>query len=57
VFQSKLHREDMAKKDECPAPGAYNVEQNIAKKPVVSGTGTPLLAGIGDTKKREAGFN
>jgi hypothetical protein len=29
----------------------------MTRKAVVSGTGNPLLAGIGDTKKREAPFN
>ena len=57
VFQSKLGRDEKDRKADHPPPGAYEVQGDLVKKSQISGTGNPLMAGVGDSKKREAGFN
>ena len=57
MFTSKANRDPAFKNLENPAPGTYNIVGDISHKTSISGTGNPLMAGIGDSKKREAGFN
>jgi len=57
VFQSKIIREEKPTNVDHPPPGAYEVQGDLVKKTKISGTGNPMMAGIGDSKKREAGFN
>ena len=56
VFASKTKR-TQEMKAEGPAPGQYETTSAFTEKKVTSGTGNPLLAGIGENKKREAAFN
>ena len=56
VFASKSKR-TLDVKQEGPAPGQYEAVSGFSPKTTVGGTGNPLLAGIGENKKREAAFN
>ena len=56
VFASKTGRSADLKPDG-PAPGQYELPSTFNEKRITSGTGNPLLAGVGDHKKREAAFN
>lgn len=56
VFASKARRTGPLPKD-VPAPGQYEAQSAFGLRPPVSGTGNPLFAGTGDSKRREAGFN
>jgi hypothetical protein len=55
-FKSMTNRGDRFGVTENPPPGAYETGGNIASDRNYQGTGNPLMAGIGDTRKREAGF-
>lgn len=56
AFASKAKRMLPSVK-EGPAPGQYEAQSTFGQRELMSGTGNPLFAGTGDTKRREAGFN
>jgi len=56
VFASKSKR-SLELKHDGPAPGQYEAVSGFSPKQSVGGTGNPLLAGLGENKKREAAFN
>lgn len=56
VFASKAKRTGLSPKD-VPAPGQYEAKSDFDQRAPISGTGNPLFAGTGDSKRREAAFN
>jgi hypothetical protein len=56
-FASSVKRNDKIGATENPPPGAYETTGSIGRPHNYCGTGNPLMAGIGDTRKRSIPFN
>lgn len=58
VFQSRTKRTGELIKAKGPAPGQYELPSSFSpSKPVVQASGNPLLAGLGEIRKKEAPFD
>jgi len=56
VFSSTVRRGEKLG-TENPPPGAYNLPSELGKKKKYTGTGNPLMSGLGDSRHRDIGFN